>query len=298
MILKQEFLTQNPCYYRNVIKYDDRFATFQKRGAQGLMLHSVGCPQPNASVFLKLWNKPSFYDACVHGFIDGNSGIVYQTLPWHFRGWHGGGVSNDTHIGVEMCEPACIKYTGGSNFVCSDLAQAREVAHRTYNSAVELFAHLCKQLNLDPLKDGVIISHKEGHARGIATNHGDPEHLWRGLGMSLTMDGFRKDVYKKLHEEEIDMAMSRQELEKIIRDVTGAVEFGHVQDVPSWWRDNIQKLLNADVLNGGTPREKDDKDVNLTYTEAKILHVMVAYVDHEMAAVNKKLDKLLEAVGK
>ena len=29
-------------------------------------------------------------------------------------GWHGGGSSNNTHIGVEMCEPACIKYTGGA----------------------------------------------------------------------------------------------------------------------------------------------------------------------------------------
>ena len=25
-----------------------------------------------------------------------------------------GGSSDNTHIGVEMCEPACIKYTGGA----------------------------------------------------------------------------------------------------------------------------------------------------------------------------------------
>lgn len=297
MILKQEFLTQNPCYYRNTIGYDERFINFQKNGPKGLMLHSVGCPQPNASVFLVNWNRPSFYDACVHGFIDGDTGIAYQTLPWQYRGWHGGGISNDTHIGVEMCEPACIKYKPRSaEFTCSDFATARAVAQRTYNTAVELFAYLCKKFNLDPLKDGVIISHKEGHARGIATNHGDPEHLWKGLGMSLTMGGFRKDVYNKLHEEEIDM--SRSDLIQLIKETTGATEFGHVQDVPNWWRDNIQKLLDADCINGGTPREKDDKDVNLTYTEAKILHVAVAYVDHEMAAVNKKLDEILAAIRK
>ena len=39
-----------------------------------------------------------------------------------------------------------------------------------------------------------IISHREGHSRGIASNHGDPEHLWNGLGMGYTMDGFRKAV--------------------------------------------------------------------------------------------------------
>jgi hypothetical protein len=158
------------------------------------MLHSVGCPQPSASAFVKNWNRSSFDSACVHAFIDGNTGDVYQTLPWNHRGWHGGGASNNTHIGVEMCEPACIKYTGGSSFTCHNLPVARAVAQRTYDTAVQLFAHLCKQYNLDPLADGVIVSHKEGHKHGIATNHGDPEHLWNGLGMGYTMDTFRKAV--------------------------------------------------------------------------------------------------------
>ena len=93
-----------------------------------------------------------------------------------------------------MCEPACIKYTSGSNFTCSDKAAAKAVAKRTYEAAVELFAMLCKQYGLNPTADGVIVSHKEGHSRGIASNHGDPEHLWTQLGMGYTMDGFRKAV--------------------------------------------------------------------------------------------------------
>jgi hypothetical protein len=269
---------------------DSRWETFQRRGPLGFMLHSIGCPQPSASVLINSWNKESYDIACVHGFIDGNSGVVYQTLPWNFRGWHGGGSSNNTHVGVEMCEPACIRYTGGSNFTCSDYAQARAVATRTYNAAVELFAHLCRQFNLDPLKDGVIISHKEGHARGIATNHGDPEHLWRGLGMSYTMDGFRKDVNKKLHEEDINM--SRTELIQLIQDTTGAVAFEHAKDVPSWWRDEIQKLLDADAINGGTPREKDDTDVNLTYAEAKMSAIFVRYADFLTAPLKKEIADL------
>lgn len=47
---------------------------------------------------------------------------------------------------------------------------------------------------MDPLADRVILSHKEGSSRGIASNHGDPEHLWMQLGMGYTMDGFRKAV--------------------------------------------------------------------------------------------------------
>lgn len=185
MKLVQSILTKNPCYTAG-----------RKITVKGLMLHSVGCSQPKASVFINSWNSASYSNACVHGFIDGNDGIVYQTLPWNHRGWHAGGDANNTHIGVEMCEPACIKYTGGASFTCSDTATARAVAKRTYEAAVELFAMLCKEYGLNPLTD--IISHKEGHAKGIASNHGDPEHLWKGLGMSYTMDTFRQAVKAKM----------------------------------------------------------------------------------------------------
>ena len=187
MKLAESILTRNPCYTAG-----------RKITVKGLMLHSVGCPQPKASAFISSWDSPSHDTSCVHGFIDGNDGTVYQTLPWNHRGWHCGsgskGSGNNTHIGVEMCEPACIKYTAGSNFTCSDMATAKAVAKRTYEAAVELFAMLCKKYSLNPLADGVVISHKEGHSRGIASNHGDPEHLWAQLDMGYTMDGFRKAV--------------------------------------------------------------------------------------------------------
>lgn len=191
MKLVESILTKNPCYTAG------RTIT-----VKGLMLHSVGCSQPSALAFIKNWNSPSFERACVHGFIDGNDGTVYQTLPWNHRGWHSGssinGSANNTHIGVEMCEPACITYTGGATFKCYDIATAKEVSERTYKAAVELFAMLCKKFSLDPFADGVIISHKEGHSRGIASNHGDPEHLWSQLGLTYTMDTFRKAVKAKM----------------------------------------------------------------------------------------------------
>ena len=68
----------------------------------------------------------------------------------------------------------------------------------TYQVAVELFAYLCKQYNLNPKKAGVIVSHSEGHKRGIASNHGDVEHIWHKFG--LTMNKFRKDVAAKMKE--------------------------------------------------------------------------------------------------
>lgn len=187
MKIEKSILTKNPCY-----------TSGKKINVKGLMLHSVGCPQPSASVFIQNWNNPSHNASCVHGFIDGNDGTVYQTLPWDYRGWHCGkgnvGSANDTHIGVEMCEPSCIKYTGGSNFTCTDIAAAKAVVKRTYEAAVELFAFLCREFGLNPMADGVIISHKEGCERGIASNHGDPEHLWKQLEMEYTMNSFRQAV--------------------------------------------------------------------------------------------------------
>lgn len=186
MKIVEHFLTRNRCY---------QAAKQNTKG--GLMLHSVGCPQPSAQVFVNSWNSAD-KSACVHAFIDANTGDVYQTLPWEYRGWHCGsgpnGSGNNTHIGVEMCEPACIRYTGGARFTCSNVEEARAAVRRTYESAVQLFAELCERFRLDPLADGVILSHEEGHKRGIANNHGDPVHLWNQLNMGYTMDGFRKAV--------------------------------------------------------------------------------------------------------
>lgn len=193
MKIIESILTKNPCYSRG-----------RKRSStKGLMLHSVGCAQPSAMAFISNWNRPNYTSACVHGFIDANTGDVYQTLPWYWRGWHAAsgrkGSANNTHIGVEMCEPDCIKYKPNSaEFTCSDLARAREMATRTYNSAVELFAMLSRQFQLNPQAPGVIISHSEGHKLGIASNHGDPEHLWRQLGLPYTMDTFRQDVVDRI----------------------------------------------------------------------------------------------------
>lgn len=148
MIMKiiKNMLTKNPCY-----------TTGKQIQVKGLMLHSVGCPQSKALAFIRSWNRESYANACVHAFIDGNDGSVYQTLPWEHFGWHCGGTGNASYIGVEMCEPDCIQYVGGAKFICQNETEAKEVVKRTYQSAVELFAYLCILYKLDPLKDGVRI---------------------------------------------------------------------------------------------------------------------------------------------
>ena len=180
MNLKQNYLTESGCY-----KAGKRITV------KGLMIHSVGCPQPKADVFMKNWNRAEA-SACVHAIVEPD-GDVYQLLPWDFRGWHCGGGANNTHIGVEMTEPATIKYTGGSNWTETGEGEStKNHVLATYRYAVELFAHLCQQFGLDSMADGVVISHSEGCKRGIASNHGDVEHLWSKFGLS--MQQFRKDI--------------------------------------------------------------------------------------------------------
>lgn len=196
MNIIQYYSVNNDCYKNNVNKTDSRYTSFQKNGPKGLMLHSVGCSQPSAKVFANSWNK-SNKEVAVHAVLQAD-GTVYQCLPWNYRGWHAGGNANNTHIGVEMTEPDCITYTSGSKFTCSNKTKAVAQVKGTYETAVELFAYLCKLYGLNPTADGVIISHAEGYKRGVASNHGDPEHLWNGLSMGYTMDGFRKDVKAKM----------------------------------------------------------------------------------------------------
>lgn len=190
MNLKQCLLTENECYQRHT-----------KIKVEGLMLHSTGANNPNLKRYVQPndgllgdnpngnhWNqfRPGNRQVCVHGFIgklaDGSI-ATYQTLPWDYKGWHAGSTANNNYIGVEICE--------------DDLTNA-DYFNKVYTEAVELFAYLCKQFNLNPMTD--IICHCEGYQKGIASNHSDVMHWFPKFGKS--MDTFRADVQAKLQSEQ------------------------------------------------------------------------------------------------
>lgn len=236
----------------SILTKSDCWRSARRIRVRGLMLHSVGVNQPDAKVFVESWNRQGI-QTCVHAFIDGNDGTIYKTLPWELRGWHAGtGTSgksaNNTHIGVEMCEPRGIKYTGrGSTFIITDEIEARRSAMTTYYSAVELFAHLCQLFNLNPITD--IISHREGYIKGIASNHADPEHLWDQLDLNFTMNGFR---------EEVKEVMELSEIEK---------RYHTIEEVPNYAKEAIQYYIDAKALNGDASGDLDlSKDMVRTLT--------------------------------
>lgn len=201
---------------------------------RGLMLHSIGTPQPSAAALARYFDQyqPGGQSVCVHAFAQADR-TVYQTLPWEMRGWHCGGAANNTHIGIEMTEPGA-----GTAY-----AEAAAQITGTYRTAVALFAALCETYGLDPLADGVIIGHAEGHRRGVASNHADPEYLWRQYGMGYTMDGFRAAVAEA-------MAGAREE-------ETDMTRYNTVAEMPAWAQAEAQRLVDRGALKGDTDGRLD-----------------------------------------
>lgn len=184
----EKFCTNNPCYKAG------RTIT-----VKGGMLHSVGCSQPDPLVFVNTW-KSANASVCVHAVV-GKDAVVYQTLPFNRRAWHCGsgskGSGNNMLVSLEMTEPASIKYTGGGQWVeTGNGANTKAHVLATYANAVQFFAYVFKKYGLNPLDSNVLMSHHEGNTKGIASNHGDVEHIWKKFG--LTMSQFRKDVQKAM----------------------------------------------------------------------------------------------------
>jgi hypothetical protein len=180
MKIQSAICTESDCYKanKNII-------------VKGGMLHSVGCPQPDPKVFRDIWNKPSAR-ACVHAVV-GKDGIVLQCLPFTMRGWHAGGSGNNTLIGIEMTEPDTIKYTKGAQWIeLADGSNTKAHVLATYKHAVEFFAYIAKTYGFNPLDSNCLMSHSEGHKKGVASGHSDVEHIWNKFGLS--MDKFRVDV--------------------------------------------------------------------------------------------------------
>lgn len=229
---------------------------------KGVMVHSTGANNPNLKRYIQPndgllgtnpnnndWNR-SGIELGVHAFIgklaDGTI-ATYQTLPWNHRAWHCGsgknGSGNNTHISFEICE---------------DGLSDRNYFNKVYNEAVELTAYLCEMYSFNPLQDGVVICHSEGHSRGIASNHSDVMHWFPKHGKS--MDTFRQDVYNKMNQQEEDEMT--EELKSILNNInnklasieavtTKKMIYNYIdENLPDWATPTIQKLVRKGYLQG------------------------------------------------
>ena len=258
------------------IKKNPCFAAGKTIKPIGAYLHSIGCPCENAMSIINNENRADA-KAGVHAVIQ-HTGEVLVGLPIYLecgtaiRNWHGGkgakGSCNDTHIGVEMTEPATIKYTGGAQWIeLSDGSNTKKVVLENYKNAVEYFAGLCTEFGWDPEKDGVILSHSEGHARGYASNHADVEHIWKKYGLS--MDQFRKDVKAAMAGGTISVSGSpeitdtgAQEIKVLKGDVTVTYNGSdglNIRSTPSFTSGNVKAVAKKGAVFLVTGISKDEK---------------------------------------
>ena len=88
MKIIEAMLTENSCYKLG-----------KKLKVQGLMLHSIGTPQPRAEVFARGWNDPA-KEVAVHGFIDGLTGEVKVAILAALAQEPGFNLANVTNVSI------------------------------------------------------------------------------------------------------------------------------------------------------------------------------------------------------
>ncbi len=210
---------------------------------QGLILHSTAWPGKDAQYIRDYFDAPG-RGASIHAAVDDKR--IIQCLPWNKKAGHVGrgslGTMNSTHIGVEMCEPAGLTYnSAGSAIVKYDPDPA--YFPLVWKNAVWLFAKLCTEFGLDPMKDGVILSHAEAHARGYGDNHADTAHWFRWE--NVTMDDFRAAVRDALGEEDEEMTYE-QFTEYMNRYMAEAV----TSEPSAWAREAAEKAVEKGIVQG------------------------------------------------
>lgn len=62
--------------------------------------------------------------------------------------------------------------------------------------------------------------------------------------------------------------------------------FADYADIPIYWQPMVKELLDRDILNGGTPREVDATDVNLTQDTIKACVLMKLYIDQKLSTLH------------
>ena len=111
-----------------------------------IIIHSTATPGVMAAEWFSRWNKSytegeTNRQVCVHAFVDDKE--VWQYLPWNHRGWHAGGKANDTHIGIEICEPGGFYYSSGE--MKGYDARVNEAYFKAaWDNAINLCVFLCR----------------------------------------------------------------------------------------------------------------------------------------------------------
>ncbi len=235
----------------------DRFGT----RFEFIVMHYVGAVSTARNNGHYYGNEPNL-GASAHFFVDekeivasvpltlaaGHCGVDYsggKAPYWNGRGTYS---TNRRSIGIEMC---CKKTASGVWYIEPE----------TVTRAVALVKWLMQEFNIP--EENVI-------------RHYDV--CWKQCPEPWVRDPAQwKEFKRRITEEEIEM--TKEEVIKLIDERINKAVYGDVKDVPDYWEGSIRQLLDLDVINGGTPAEQNDHDVNLTRTEAKVFAVLMRILE-------------------
>lgn len=183
------------------IRYLTRNRTYtspEEITARYIVVHSTAAGLTSRMTLFNAWNSPAVKLSC-HGMVDDTGWML--TLPLTYKGWHVGGKGNGESIGFEICEPPFIRYVDAAHtkidtalYRPQDRMVKKDFDLR-WRHAAELAAELCRQSGLGAQQ---VLSHREMHTIGKATNHADVGHWFDLFGPEYGMDAFRAEVARQL----------------------------------------------------------------------------------------------------
>lgn len=227
------------------IAKSDVWSSTRTIGPSGIVLHSTAMPGYGAYAIQQNFNRAN-RGASIHGCIDDEH--IVQCLPWTKRAGHVGsgknGSFNNSHIGIELCEPKGLTYNKNGSVITAYNPPAGYFA-KVWKNAVDLFAYLCKQYNLNPLGKNVIVCHCEAHALGYGDNHADVMHWFKWE--NKTMDDFRQAVYQAMQgeqeEEEVTYEQWKEYMEKYMAEAV-------ISEPSKWAKAACEKAITNGIMQG------------------------------------------------
>lgn len=220
-----------------------------------IVLHYVGAVS-SAKANAVYLNRDGDLGWSAHFFTDEHS--IWQSVPLDESAGHcgvdysngrapfWGKCRNKNSVGIEMC---CKKDAHGNWYIEPE----------TVTRTVALVRWLMQEFSID-------INHVVRHY----------DVCWKTCPEPWVRDPAQWDSFKKrLTEDVIHLDMTKAELVRLITETVNQTVYGDIKDIPDYWEGDIKELLDMGVIDGGTPASKNDHDVNLNRTEAKMLVIMM-----------------------
>ena len=186
------YLINNLCYKR----------AGRRTADWGVLIHDTATIGATPKNFVKSWDveKPNGRTVMVHAFCDDED--VYNTLPYEYECWGCGsgvnGCGNKYYVQIEMCIPKDIYFEKSWVYRSKNPEETKAYIHRQVDVVVDWAVERLLEMGIREVNEKTVTSHYELHAKGMASDHGDPKSYLSLAG--LTMNDLREMIKTRLLE--------------------------------------------------------------------------------------------------